>query len=392
MGAVMALWWLVMAPALAETPVERAQQAQLDQLRRQMANQVQLLVYDLIDEVVYGWTQEPVFATPTPVVLAGVSVPLGFGTGLQALVENHVMEVVTDNPSSEIQLVHCPTCTAVVVHSGPEGTVVSRGLDNPAVWDEIGGIANRHALFLDVEAEGTALVLRARLTKLTPDLPIVWSRTVTTAASTPALLRQSDALKSAKDVREEYLNALKGRRILRVPLRIGVRSYALPDDTERVGPPPFYWVQTGVEIGTSQAFDWTASVLVGATWVPTLYQGLMAQARVHRLVTGRARSLTRPDLYLFVGGGLTTVWGPGTGSFTNDPIDAGSIVNQLEGDDPRTTFGMLQVGGDLRFGRRVGISAFFEWLPAFGASPNFGSYLTLGVRFQSAGTEVSFWF
>ncbi len=382
---------LVAGPALAESPTEEARLAELERARREVADQVQLAAYDLIDELIYGWTRQPVFATPTPVVLAGVTVPVGLGTGMQALLENHIASVLINNPTSNIQLIHCPTCTAVVVHSGPEGTVISRGVDSPDVLEQLGG-TGRHALFIDVEAEGAWLVLRARLTRLTPDLPIVWSHTLSTSAATPALLREPTGLKSAAEARQEYLNVLSGRGPILVPLRIGVRSYARPSSSG-IGPPPFFWLQTGLEVGTTDARLWTSSFLVGYSFVPQAYQGLMLQSRISRLVTGRSRSLTRPDLYGFVGGAVISVWGPATAAFREEALTSDELLTDSDGDDPRTAFGAFHAGLDLRIANRIGMSAFLETMPILRNSPNLGEYVTVAaIGFQSFGTEVTFWF
>lgn len=391
------------ALAAAAPPEELAQQAELDRARAEIAGQVQLMAYDLVDELVYGWMQDPVFDKPTPVVVVDVTVPVGLGTGLQALVENHLADVLSKNPTTHVQLSHCPACTAVVVHSGPEGTVVSRGHDDPAVLEQLGGTAGRHGLFLDLEAEGSWMVLRARLTRLTPDLPIVWARTLASSTATPALLREPGRIKSAAEAREEYLDTLASRGPLLIPLRFCVRAYAQPeqDQYDEMGnplaggtpPPPYLWVESGVELGTTQARVWTASLLVGASYVPQAYQGLMAEARVQRLLTGRSRSLTHPDLYLFAGGGVITTWGVATASFQQQTLDADALLAAVNGTEPRATFGTLNVGVDLRVGQRIGLSTFLETLPSMTKSTNIGNFVkVLGVGFHSVGTEVTFWF
>jgi len=374
------------------SPLDDAQMAELDRARSKIANEVQLSAYDLVDELVYGWMSEPTFDKPTPVVLASVTVPVGLGTGLQALVENHIAAVLAENPTTNIQMVHCPTCSAVVVHSGPKGTVVSRGFDNPDVLEELGTDNGQHALFVDIEAEGSWLVLRARLTRLTPELPIVWSKTLTTSAGTPALLREATDLKSAAEARKDYIDALHSRGRISVPVRFVSRSYARSFDSTTVPPPPFIWLQSGVEIGVTDARAWTSSLLVGYSFVPQAYQGLMAQARVNRLITGRVRSLTRPDLYLFAGGAVMTVWGVGTASFQDEPLTADDIAVILTGDDPRTNFGGIHFGLDLRVGQRIGFSTFLETLPSMANNRNLGQYLRIAVAFQSLGTEVTIWF
>jgi hypothetical protein len=394
MASLMLCLWTLMCGVAQATPLEDARDAELVRARGEVANQVQLSAYDLLDELVYQWMQEPVFATQTPVVLAGVTVPVGLGTGLQGLLENHLANLLIQNPSTNIALAHCPSCTAVVVHSGPEGTVVSRGIDNPKVLEKLGSGSGKHALFIDVEAEGTWLVLRARITQLTPDLPIVWSHTLSTSASTPALLRQSANLKSAEDAREEYVEVLEARGPVTVPLRLGVRTYAIrTGDRAGTAPPPFLWFQSGVELSPTRNQVWTSSFMVGYAIIPQAYQGLMGQVRISRLLTGRHRSLTRPDLYFFTGGAVSSVWGPATGSFSNDRQTADLIIAAANGDDPGATFGAFHVGVDLRLGNRVSIATFIETLPGYSESRNFGTHVTFaGIRFQSFGTEVSFCF
>lgn len=384
---------LLVAPARAASPVEQAQLAELDRLRAKVADQVQLSAYDLVDELVLLWKSDPLFDKPTPVVLAGVTVPVGLGTGMEALLENHIASLLADNPTTNLQLVHCPDCTALVVHSGPEATVISRGIDDPGVLAQAGGDTSKLALFVDVEAEGTWLVLRARLTRLTPDLPIVWSHTIASAASTPSLLREGSDLKSASAARQDYVDALHDRGPLTIPVRFAVRTYAQPTDSAGIAPPPFVWLETGVELGSSDARVWTGSLLAGYSFIPQAYQGLMAQARISRLVTGRARSLTHPDLYVFLGGALLTVWGPATAAFQDELLTSDEIITALQGEGPRNSFGGIQLGVDIRLGNRIGLSSFLETMPSLRQSPNLGTYFKVaGIGFQGLGTEVTFCF
>lgn len=380
-------------PAWAQAPLDAAQQAELDRARAEIANQVQLSAYDLVDELVYGWTKKPVFEVPTPVVLASVTVPVGLGTGLEALLENHIAEVLLANPSANITLVHCPTCSAVVVHSGPEGTIVSRGIDDPEALVQLGGTTGQKALFIDVEAEGSWLVLRARITELTPELPIVWSHMLSTSAGTPPLLRQPQNLKSAADARQEYLDALHDRGPITVPLKFVIRTYAQPDDPSFIAPPPYLWLQSGVELGATRGGAWTSSFLVGYSFIPQAYQGLMGQARINRLISGKVRSITRPDLYLFVGAAAITTWGPATLPFQDDSVTSDDILAEIEGEGPRVTFGTVHIGLDLRIGQRIGLAWFLESAPGFiNSNPNLGAYVTVWLPFHTMGTEVTFCF
>ena len=250
-----------------------------------MASQIQLQAYDLLDELVFGWNQQPVFAVDTALVLADVSVPVGLGTGLQALIENHMVALLAKNPRTHVFLVHCPPCMSLVVHSGAKGTIISRGVDEPEALQKARTLStSRHALFLDFEAEGSALVLRTRITNLEPALPIVYAKTLSTTTASPALLRSGAHLKSAADARQEYLEALERRGAYLVPIRMGVRTYAT--GREQIALPPFPWLQAGVEASLSQAQAWTGSLMLGVSWAPELHVGWFTQARISAAPVG----------------------------------------------------------------------------------------------------------
>ena len=369
------------ASPVAAATAEEAQLLELKKLRARVADQIQLAAYDLLDELVYGWTQSPPFATETPVFLADLTVPVGLGTGLEALLENHLASLMLVNPTTKVTLSHCPACTSVLLHSGPKGTVVSRGLDNPEALARIGGPGGRHGLHIDLSAEGAWLVLRARITQLTPELPILWSRTLSSAVGTPSLLRHPSGLKSAAEARREYLDALGERGPFTVPVRFTVRAYT--SGSSGAPPPiPVAWVQTGFELGLSQARAWTASALLGYAWLPEAYDGVMVQARMSRLLSGPTQSLTGPDLYLFLGGALMTLSGSAVAAF-----------NAEEGEVTRATFGGLHIGLEFRVGNRIGASVFLETMPAYTDSEQLGEFVENDLfDFHSFGTEVTFCF
>jgi hypothetical protein len=384
---------LLPAPALAaDAAVTDAQRAQIEALRGQVASQIQLQAYDLLDELVFGWNQQPVFAVDTALVLADVSVPVGLGTGLQALIENHMVGLLAKNPRTHVFLVHCPPCMSLVVHSGVKGTVISRGVDEPEALQKARNIStSRHALFLDFEAEGSALVLRTRITSLEPALPIVYAKTLATTTASPALLRSGAHLKSAADARQEYLEALERRGAYLVPIRMGVRTYAT--GPERIALPPFAWLQAGVEASLSQAQAWTGSLMLGVSWAPELHVGWFTQARISRLLSGSVKSLTHPDLYAFLGGAVFSIHGQSALLFNDQVPNAETLIATALGRQPSTTFGALQLGLELRVKNRISVAAFLESLPTMANAPAIGAYFDTGlVTFRSMGVEVSFCF
>ncbi len=387
--ALLAVFLLALpCAARADRPsLPESQRAQLEELRTEVGGQLQLQAYDLLDELVYGWSQTPVFGTETPVVLAGVSVPVGNGSGLEALLENHFFSLVLRAPQGRVRLAHCPQCSARVVHSGAKGTILSRGVDTPeALSAAAAGAQARHALFLDFEIEGSALVLRARITALEPALPLVYARTLSLSTSTPALLRSGEQLKSAAQAHQEYVDTLAGRGLFVVPFRLGIRTYA-NGSAPTARTPPLIWLMAGFETGLTQAKAWTGSVSLGFSWLPQSHTAWMGQARVSRLLTGSAVSLTAPDLYLFIGGSVAFIQGISATHFTDQPQQAEEPENR------RASLGSYQVGLEVRVRNRLGLSAYLEASPALNDLPTVGSYIDLGVaKFQSFGVEVTFCF
>lgn len=377
--------------ALAEDPVD-LRERQLELLRAEVGGQLQLQAAELLDELVYGWTQTAPFDVDTPVILAGVSVPVSLGTGLEAYLENHFAGLALKNPRSHVQLVHCPACSAWVFRSGATGTTVSRGYDDPDALSKAGLASGaKHALFLDFEAEGASLVLRARVTTLDSTLRLVFARTLTTATSAPAMLRESERLTSVAQARKEYLDALGGRSLFVVPIRVGLRSYGTGERTN-IASAPFLWVTAGFEAAFSQARAWTASLNAGFSWLPQSHVAVLAQGRIARLLTGNTTSLTWPDLYGFIGAGV--MFGQGRGMLlfrdTNPTID--DILNVSTNNEPRSTLGLLTIGLELRVKNRIGVIVFLETLPGLTTTDNIGDVLNIGLRFQSFGVEVAFCF
>ncbi len=375
--------------ARAQT-AEQAQALELEKLRARVAGEIQLAAYDLLDQLVYEWTQAPPFGEATPVFVADVTVPVGLGTGLGGLMENHLAALLLANPSSGVTLSHCPACTAVMVHAGREGTIISRGLDNPEALAKVGGAEGRYGLYLDLAAEGAWLVLRARITRLTPDLPIVYSRTISSAVGTPSLLRDTHSLKSAAEARREYLDAINDRGPFRVPIGFGVRSFEAGEDTQVV-PAPVAYLQTGFDVALSQARAWTSRFLIGFAWLPEAYTGFTVQARLSRLLSGTQHSLTGPDVYLFLGGAVMYLDGAAIAPFTLDNAD--QVLRAEAGrTETRAVFGGVHLGLELELGNRISAAVFLENLPSYNDSGRIGSVLDFGLEFHSFGTEVTLCF
>lgn len=380
------------AHAAAEDDPTNSFQKELEEARAEVGAQLQLQAYDLLDELVYRWSQEPPFAADTPVVLADVTVPVGFGSGLQALLENHFVALLVKNPRTHVQLVHCPQCTAMVVHSGAKGTVVGRGVDMPDALAAAGVTSgSRHAIFLDFEAEGSVLVLRVRMTSLEPKLPITYAHTISTTTASAAMLRSPDKLKSAADARKEYLDLLEGKGILLIPITVGVRTYQTRPGAFAPAP-PLLWLQAGVEASLNQARAWTAGFNLGFTWAPNSHVGWSLQARVARLITGNTVSLTHPDVYAYIGGAVISVYGTGAFAYRSIQPTLDELKDSTQ-TTPNVIYGTFHAGLLLRLKNRLGVSMYIESAPALDNASSAGNYVDLGfMKWHTFGFEVQFCF
>lgn len=372
--------------------------AQLEALRADVASQLQLTAFDLLDTLVYDWTQSPIFGAPTPVVLASVTPPAGLGTGLQALLENHLASLLVHNPRSNITLAHCPACTEVVVHSAKQGTVIARGVDTPEALAKVGALTpGLHALFADFEAEGAAVVLRVRVTRVTAALPVVYARTLSSSVGTPALLRDEQSLKSAGAARQEYLDALNQHEArLTWVNRFAVRSFA-QGESQGIALAPYIWLETGFETAFTESRAWLGNLAVGFSWAPSLHTAFSLSARADRLISGRARSLTNPDLYLFFAGTLISTTGLDVAAFksTTAPTVADLLAGALGVTNPElsTSFSAWKIGLELRVKNRIHTAVFLEALPSLNDLTTLGQFTRLGpIKFQTLGAEVGFCF
>jgi len=171
---------------------------------------------------------------------------------------------------------------------------------------------------------------------------------------------------------------------------VGVRNYA--QGKQPLSVPPFVWLQAGIEGSFTQARAWTGQLSVGFSWAPELHNAFMIEARFSRLVSGPAASLTRPDLYVFVGAAAFEIRGQDALVFQNSVPSISDVINQANGRDPQQAFGSFEAGLEMRVKNRIAAGLFAESLPGKTDAPSLGQYFDVGVKFQSVGAEVSFWF
>jgi hypothetical protein len=395
--------------ARADDAIRPEEFDELETTRAAVASELQLMAADLLDEQIFAWKSSPLFIAETNVVLAGVTVPLGTGAGLSAWLENHAAELFIKNPDTRMRLVHCPDCTALTTYSNPKGTVMARGLQIHELLAKTGADKRaQHAIFFDFEAEGSQLVLRTRVTEVRENLPIIYARTITNSTASAALLRAPTELKSAVDARREYLEILREKPLFSFPLRVEIQnfaesddsysySYSDPDGKPQYGgtltPPPLVWFTAGAEAAFSQARAWTAEFNVGFTNQINSHDGWLVGGRFSRLISGSARSLTRPDLYLVLGGSVISLRGSTAAAFRKDPQSMSDWMDDKKRDQSRSSFANYRFALESRVKNRVSATLFLEWIPSLENSTSFGDYLDFGLgEFQIAGMGVGFWF
>lgn len=383
------------ASAWAEIDIaEDLHRERMEKLRKVHANQIHLMATDLLDELVLAYKSAPPFAKPTQIVLADVNGPLGYGSGFEAILENHLAELLIEHPQTGLRLVHCPACHATTTHSDAKATVISKGIDQPDALRALGvKTGSLHAMFIDVEAEGANLVLRARIVALEEGLPVVHARTISSNFLSPALLRSGNFLVSAEKARASYLEAVSKQGPLQFPVRFSISSFASSRDSVFLAPPPIVWLSAGGEFAINHSRDWLGAILVGGTWVPSLYNGYMLQGRLMRLLTGAAASYTHPNLYLTVGASLIGLQGPVTLTLQDEQPNLTVIQQLLNNTTPLFFYPSLQVGLDLRIGQRIGIALLGETTPTLANAPAIGTHLDfLFLQIHAVSAEVSLCF
>jgi hypothetical protein len=387
------------AHARAEgTPGDDVERAQVEQLRAQMAGHLHLRAMNLLDELVLGMKQAPPVQEVTRVVVADVTGPFGYGAGFEALLENHLVDLLLGHADARLQPVHCAACRAVTVHSSSKTTVLARGVDQPEVLAQLGATGATHALFIDVEAEGGDVVLRAQLVALQPGLPITWARTLTSSTSSDALLRADERLVTAAEAKQEYLDALRQRGRLTPVTRVALLQF-FPNTGERFDPitgeflglavpvAPLYWLGGGAELSFTNNREWLASLSAGGSFLPGLYTSVIVQARLARLV-GDVASLVWPNVYLIGGASLVGILG-NEASKLRTP--SGTIAVPNEND--LHAWPSIHLGVDVRFGQRLGMALTLEQAPTLYGRD---SIAPIGpawpVQAHALGVEVGLWF
>ncbi|HYX32883.1 MAG TPA: hypothetical protein VE954_07195 [Oligoflexus sp.] len=292
------------------------------------AMSIQLMAADLLDELVYSWTKNPPLGMKARVALMGVSVPVGLNAQLASLLETHVTQLMIKNPQSGIIPVYCAACVAVTTYSVRDKTIIARGGEIPEISQTLKNQA-AFALYIDIEGQGSQLVLRSYIVSLN-DHSIVYARSLATDSSQPPSLRHAVNLVSADDARREYLAILEGRK--RLSLSLGIRTSVIQTSSAVVLTPPFVWATLGFETFANHRKKWLADFQFGVASLKGDHNAWQLSSRLYRHLMLEQMDLIAPDVYIYAGPAYWEINGPGTALFKDDAkLTPGDIAANLGG-------------------------------------------------------------
>lgn len=354
-------------PILAEEAPSVAEKA-----RAAQAMQIQLMAADLLDELVYQWTQHPPLpGTETSVVLMRLSSPIGLNLQMTAFLENHFFQLLKSNPKTGLAASYCGTCLELTSYSTAKTTIIARGAAIPEVMEQSARSVN-HGLYLDLEASGSQLMLRAYISDLSSNR-IVAAKSLVTQTGRPPHLRLAQNLVSAEEARREYVDILQGRR--HWSLLAGVRSTILQSTGSNLVSLPYLWGQIGVEAMSSSYKKWLVDLQVGFSSLPGTHNAHQISSRMYRLMFDDAVDLTAPNIYTFIGLSYWNIDGAGALFFQNkDRLNPGQVIEQavLRESRPRSHNTGLAIGIEVRMAELFRLGLFAEmFLNQFNNS-NFG--------------------
>ncbi len=319
-----------------------------ERTRAAQAMQLHLMAADLLDELVYQWTrQAPLPGAPQKVVLMRLSTPLGLNQQLSSFLENHFYNLLLKNPQTGLVMTYCGSCLELTSYSSSRQTLLAQGAAIPEIL-EIAKQEAPYGLYLDLEASGSELHLRAYLTDFAQN-QIVATKSLVTNSSHPPLLRVAKRLSSVEDTRQEYIEILQGRR--RWHLLAGLRANILKTTSSNITALPFVWGQVGVEAMSDAARKWMADFQLGFASLPGEYNAQQVSSRIYRLWDHETIDLIAPNIFGFIGFGYWNIDGNSALFFeNNDALSPGVIAARslLKESRPRSQNVSLTLGLEVR--------------------------------------------
>lgn len=342
---------------------------------------IRLMAADLVDELVYSWIKDPPFPEKKGLILAEITAPLALDERFSILVENRLYELLRLNPQLPVELQHCGLCRNFVAKSTPEGTVISRGIDQPEVLSNLMTTnPNRLGLSLNFEAEGRELVLRAYLFELQGQQPIIWAKAFSTSTSAPRALREAAPLISLEAARDMQRQLLAGRDPFELSSRITVRQFS---SSGAFSLPPLVFFEQSIESLTLPRRNLRAALTLGVTSIPDSMMAWSAGGHVAWLLFAREPHLFRPDYYWFIGGHYLRMRGPDAALYGSSEFDINQLINSDS--EPKATLTSWRTGFEVHIKHRLGVMIFLEDLPLLKKNKNFERNQLLGIPYVALG-------
>ena len=351
---------------------------------------IRLMAADLVDELVFDWKKEAPFATKRTVALADITGPVGLDDRFGVLVENRLLELLRVNPDLPLELTHCAVCRRMIVKSTVQGTLITRGIDTPEV---LAGLVeaspDQLALSLNFEAEGRALVLRARIFELQGAQAIVWAKTFSTSSSARRVLRDGSNLISLTEARRQQDELLRGQDPIELTTRITVRRFEFNpgsgiDGALNAAPLPF--VEQAFEGVLNPDRSSRAGLILGFTSLADSMSAWSVGGRFAWLIGRKRPSLSNPDFYGLMGFQFIRMRGPGALSFSEKQLDVNRIINTQ--DEPKASLVAWRLGFEAHIKHRYGFMTFLEYIPQLRDSEVYGQNVVLGIPYHDLGAGV----
>lgn len=346
---------------------------------------IRIMATDLVDEMAYQWLKSPPFPTTKNLILADLSAPIGIDHRFNEFVENRLYEIFSSNPQIPFRPVHCSTCLQWTAVANPKQTVISRGIDQPEVLQNLDKLSpDQLALSLNFEAQGRDLVLRAQIFEMAPPQKIVWARTYSTSMSRAEVMRDKANLMSLEAAREMQQQILRGKEPLSTFTRIKIRNFQAQGSTGQVA--PLIFIAQSLEATLLPQRNKKFAVEVGFSSIKNSLQGWSVGGNFAQLIGRKTPSLVDPDVYWFAGVEYMALEGPGAAPFSQKQIDVARLVNAKE--DPKAGMTFLRFGLEGLIKHRFGMAVYIEHAPILEDSEIIKTQKLLFIPYQSLGVSL----
>ena len=347
---------------------------------------IRLMAADLVDELVYSWSQNPPLPEHASLVLVDVAAPVGLDERFSILIENRLNDLVQQNPAIPVDLAHCAPCLRLIAKSTPSGTILSRGIDQPEVLAQLlTTMPGKQALSLDFEAAGRELVLRAQIFSLSSNQKIIWARSFTTSMSAQRSLRDPSPLISLEAARDQQRQILAGRDRLEVVSRVAIRNFNT-NKSAPVAAQPLPFFEQSLEAIPLPKRRLRAALTLGFTSIASSLSAWSVGGHMAGLLFRDTPSLVNPDLYWTFGADYVRLRGPGALPFAQSQPDVISIRSITS--EPKASLVTYRLGLETHIKNRLGLMVFLEEIPILKGSSVVDTDKFLGIPYEAWGMGV----